>query len=204
MLFNKHGERAITTNHIASHMGISPGNLYYHFKNKEDIIRHIFALYSEHLHTQFVPMERQDEVLSHLTGYLDALFELMWQFHFLYDNLADILSRDEILKKNYIEFQAALLGQVRELVIGLRDSGMIAIDDEDAIELAHMLKITVSFWTPYIKARRLSGELMQQDIYYGILKILVLFKAFATDQSIPEINLLREKYSKLAALAEPV
>ena len=202
MLFNQHGERAITTNHIASHMGISPGNLYYHFKNKEDIIRHIFALYSQHLHTQFVPMAKHDEVLLHLTGYLDALFELMWRFHFFYDNLGDILSRDEVLKKDYIEFQAALLSQVREIVIGLRDSGMIAINDEDAIELAHMLKITVSFWTPYIKARRLSGELMQQDIYNGILKVLVLFKAFATEQSIPQINQLREKYSALATQTE--
>ena len=81
---------------------------------------------------------------------------------------------------------------------------MIAIDDEDAVELAHMLKITVSFWTPYIKARRLSGELIQQDIYNGILKVLALFKAFGTEQSIPKINLLREKYSKLAAQAGAV
>ncbi|KTF12302.1 TetR/AcrR family transcriptional regulator [Pseudoalteromonas sp. H105] len=202
-LFNQHGERAITTNHIASHMGISPGNLYYHFKNKEDIIRHIFALYSEHLHTQFSPVDKNEDGFVQLSGYLDALFELMWRFHFFYDNLGDILSRDDELKKNYIAFQAALLTQVRGIIISLRDSGLMELDDEDATELAHMLKLTVSFWTPYIKARRLSGELAQQDIYKGILKVIVLFKAYAAEQSIPKLNKLKEKYIQLSQQTEP-
>ncbi|WP_394192468.1 TetR/AcrR family transcriptional regulator [Pseudoalteromonas atlantica] len=201
-LFNEHGERAITTNHIASHMGISPGNLYYHFKNKEDIIRHIFALYSEHLHTQFSPVDENTDGFVQLSGYLDALFELMWRFHFFYDNLGDILSRDDELKKNYIAFQAALLTQVRGIIISLRDSGLMELNDEDATELAHMLKLTVSFWTPYIKARRLSGELAQQDIYKGILKVILLFKAYAAEQSIPKLNQLKEKYTQLSQQPE--
>ena len=43
-LFNRHGTRAITTNHIAEACDMSPGNLYYHFKNKEQII---FALFEK-------------------------------------------------------------------------------------------------------------------------------------------------------------
>ena len=203
-LFNENGERAITTNHIASSLGMSPGNLYYHFKNKEDIIRHIFALYRDHLSTHFKPIDKDDDAFSHLTAYLDSLFELMWRFHFFYDNLGDILSRDTDLKPAYIDFQLELLEQVRNVILGLRDKGMIAIDDQDVTELAHTLKLTVSFWTPYIKARRPSGSLAEQDIYYGILKVLALFRAYSTEKSSVQMNQLREKYTALAQQAPAV
>ena len=44
-LFNQQGERSISTNHIAAHMEISPGNLYYHFPNKQAIIAVLFSEY---------------------------------------------------------------------------------------------------------------------------------------------------------------
>ncbi|MEI5640464.1 MULTISPECIES: TetR/AcrR family transcriptional regulator [unclassified Pseudoalteromonas] len=202
-LFNLHGERAITTNHIASSLGISPGNLYYHFKNKEDIIRQIFSLYSEHLNEHFKPMAQQQGALEQLTQYLDSLFDLMWRYHFFYDNLTDILARDEELKKQYIAFQARLLEQVKAVVLGLRDSDIIAISDADAMEVAHMLKMTVSFWTPYVKARRMTGVLEQQDIYNGIVKVLMLFKPYATPSSAPEIARLQAHYQNLAETSLP-
>ncbi len=68
-LFNEHGERSITTNHIAEHIEISPGNLYYHFRNKQEIVRDIFTLYSTELLERFTPIQGQQESLTLLKTY---------------------------------------------------------------------------------------------------------------------------------------
>ncbi|MBE0365159.1 hypothetical protein PULV_a1908 [Pseudoalteromonas ulvae UL12] len=197
-LFNEQGERAVSTNHIAAHLGISPGNLYYHFKNKEDILRHIFALYREHLHTHFTPINPNKDQLEQLIGYLDSLFELMWKFHFFYDNLGDILSRDETLKKEYHAMQANLLEQIADVVRGMKLAEIIDIEEEDILDLAHSIKIMVSFWTPYLKIHKFDSSLLKTDIYKGLLKVLLLFKPYSYGTGKDKIAKLQQHYQELA------
>src|SRR3990167_1676925 len=72
-LFNAQGERSVTTNHIAAHLGISPGNLYYHFRNKQAIIAELFALYERQVDTFLRRPEGRALTVQDKTFYLEAL-----------------------------------------------------------------------------------------------------------------------------------
>ena len=113
--------------------------------------------------------------------------------------MTDILSRDAELKADYIAFQQRLFDQVTDIVLALGDNGILNVDEEQAAELTHMLKLTVSFWTPYIKARRQSGELNRGDIYQGLLKIITLFMAFTTAAGREPLGLLKQHYQQRQA-----
>jgi AcrR family transcriptional regulator len=48
-LFDVSGTAAVSTNHIAASAGVSPGNLYYHYSNKEQIVAALVELCAERL-----------------------------------------------------------------------------------------------------------------------------------------------------------
>ena len=85
-LFNQRGEQNVTTNHIAADLGMSPGNLYYHFRNKEDIIQAIFELYAQELETLFAlkeePSPESIGSLQTSLTYLERILYLIWRYRF--------------------------------------------------------------------------------------------------------------------------
>src|SRR5699024_9135894 len=90
-LFNTQGERNITTNHIASHLGMSPGNLYYHFCNKPMIVAELFNEFERKMEVFFTLPEAASVTLEDKARYLESLLELLWQFRFLHQGLEYLL-----------------------------------------------------------------------------------------------------------------
>lgn len=197
-LFNQQGERAVTTNHIAAHLGISPGNLYYHFRNKEDIIRHIFKEYAKLLDSRVLPPKKDVEILDSLTEYMDVVFELVWRFRFFYANLPDILSRDAALQQDYLNVQKVVQNRVVMVLQALNTSQVIAIDEGDISGLAHTIKMTVSFWVSYLETQCPGLPLGKPHAYWGVIKVLLLVKPFATPASQPSFERLQQHYHQLA------
>ncbi|GIU51028.1 TetR family transcriptional regulator [Shewanella sairae] len=195
-LFNEHGERAITTNHIAAHLNISPGNLYYHFRNKEDIIRSIFSLYEQHLESGFQPYVDKEVDVDLLVGYFDAMFYTLWQFRFMYANLADILSRDETLKNRYLKAQQDVLARSTGVLEKLNQDGFLAVNEADLKPLADTIKMLVSFWISYKLTQTQSniGSITKESLYEGLLRVIMLFKSYATASSQATFLRLEQHY----------
>src|SRR5215510_3021082 len=100
-LFNKDGTAAVSTNHIAEATGISPGNLYYHFRNKEEIIRELFQrLYAAwDIELQVAdPNAIRLEDINHL---VEANYQIIWRYRFAYRELTALLRQDSELHKGF-------------------------------------------------------------------------------------------------------
>jgi AcrR family transcriptional regulator len=99
-LFNRFGEPNVSTTLISAEMGISPGNLYYHYPAKDELINALVDRYEAAL----------DELLRAADGvenvedawlFFHMLFELIWRFRFLYRDLNDLLSKNRRLEKHF-------------------------------------------------------------------------------------------------------
>ena len=100
-LFNEHGEPRITTNHIADELEISPGNLYYHFRNKDDIIEQLFARFEERIGDALLVPEGRMPNLEDMWLQMHLVFECIWDYRFVYRDLVDLLTRSRKLKMHF-------------------------------------------------------------------------------------------------------
>ncbi len=181
-LFNEHGERAITTNHIAAHLGISPGNLYYHFRNKEEIIYQIFLQYRNFMQTKMsLPPNAKIEAADMLK-YLDTAFHGMWKFRFMFYDLPGLLARNEKLADAYQKF-------VREEIIDIMTRlfrefvklGFIQADESEIESLVINNWIIVKFWFAFQQTANPAEPITEETSKRGVRQVLALLRPYITD-----------------------
>ena len=100
-LFNEEGTALVTTNRIAAQAGLSPGNLYYHFSDKPDIIRALHKEYAAAHADRWEPAADPAVNVATLAGNLAAGFELAWRYRFFEREIRALLRADPELSSDY-------------------------------------------------------------------------------------------------------
>lgn len=178
-LFNTQGERNVTTNHIASHLGISPGNLYYHFRNKSMIVAELFTEFERRMEVFFTLPEGATVTLEDKTLYLERLLEIIWQFRFLHQGLEYLLESDPELAVRYRQFSQRSLCNTQKIYQAFADAGILQLDARQVETLSINVWIVLSAWTQFLTTTQGTQlNLSQQQLRRGIYQILVLEEGY--------------------------
>jgi AcrR family transcriptional regulator len=148
-LFNQYGEPNVTTNHIADEADISPGNLYYHFRSKNDIVVELFKRFL----VRFQPLiDIPDDILlqpEDLWFQLHLSFELKGEYRFLYRNLADLTSRVPDLERAMRGLLQREHKAAWNSLSGLEQAGVMQIDSRPKQLLADSILLSLTYWIPF-------------------------------------------------------
>ncbi len=100
-LFNLNAASEVTTNDIARELKMSPGNLYFHYKNKEQIIRELFKRLAQETQLIWKPqakMAKKNEKIQ-LIAFIERNLQLYWKFRFFHRELYTLRKKDPELSK---------------------------------------------------------------------------------------------------------
>lgn len=147
-LLNRFGEPNVSTTLISSELNISPGNLYYHYTSKDELIN---ALFDRFEHALNALLGASDDVrnVEDAWFFLHSLFELIWQHRFLYRDLNDLLSKNRRLETH---FQAVLKNKTRAaraLLDGMRRGGALQIDSREIDATATSMVVLLTYWLSF-------------------------------------------------------
>lgn len=180
-LFNQSGTGQVSTNHIAKEAGISPGNLYYHYRNKTEIIRAIL----EEMYARWdeVWTFAADEPVT-IFGFLGKLrlnYGLLWQYRFFYREAIILLSLDDQLKSRHILMTEQRFADQAVFAQQIRAAGILS-GPEDPREMRRLLSACWMIANNWLGLVEMNGEeVTEQQMDEGIAVLMTVLRPYLNE-----------------------
>jgi len=175
-LFNEKGSSAITTNHIAKECSMSPGNLYYHYRNKEHIFRDLLSqMIVEFDEISFSTMDVDNIAENH---YIKKTCQIMYDYQFIYSDLSYIISYDDGFRKMYASIKEKRKNDFEYIISFFSDKGFLK-DIPAKNELDKFIDIIWTYVEGIVTSLKIEGKkVSKSNIEKSFMSIFILLKPF--------------------------
>jgi AcrR family transcriptional regulator len=168
-LFNTRGVSAVTTNEIAAVAGISPGNLYYYFANKQAIVRALLP----RIETAIAACFDYDEdaplgPARMVKDYVDGI-ALLWDYRFFFTAFNDLVRSDAEVAEFYAHIEDWSHQAMTDFYAKLVRDGHMHMPGPRT-RLSDLARKTLIIWfgmLAMLEARRGPEEMTRADIVDG-------------------------------------
>lgn len=193
-LFNDFGEPNVTTTVIADDLNISPGNLYYHFHSKDEIINALFAEFEREIEETLAAPARRAPNVEDMWLFLHLLFEGIWKYRFLYRDLDDLLSRNRLLETHFKQILAHKVQTAAKLCDGLVATGEMAATPGEIQALATNMACLATYWLPFEYARDPRRREDGSGLGRGVYQVMSMLAPFLQGSSQLLLQQLSREY----------
>lgn len=139
VLFNEYTSSAISSNRVADESNMSRGNLHYHFRTKQDIIRAIFQRFEKEMlkvwcrPPTITPRANMDRVFV-------GQVRVLWRYRFLHMEISTLLRKDRYLFERFLIHQNNQFKKTRLLFLMMIDAGVL-VEPKLPVTVASLTKI---------------------------------------------------------------
>ena len=185
-LFNQSGVVAVTTNHIAANLGISPGNLYFHFRNKEEIICELFDRMCDDVYSVWIPNHKLDTSSSPIE-LIERTYEVFWAYRFFHREMYHLRRKDPSLARKWRTHIKKTVRLMTTMYAQWVKSGVMK-KIEDAAEMqmiSDVFLITSSTFLQFFESPERPAT--RRSIRIGVEHILRFLLPYYSDQLKPEV-----------------
>ena len=197
-LFNRFGEPNVAATMVAADLGISPGNLYYHYPGKEDIVNHLFGQYLNDLQA-LLPASQDVKDLEDAWFFMHSLFELVWRYRFLYRDLNDLLSKYRQLEQQVKQVLANKHASFLTLLKRMTDQGLLTQNATERDSSATQMLVMLTWWLSYEYVRdprhALEDSNAQGGVSRGAQQVLGLLLPYLQAQPKAQLTALLQMYN---------
>ncbi len=194
-LFNDSGAPRVTTADIADEMNISPGNLYYHFRNKDEIVFELYEAYEARVLPLYADPAGRHLDVDDLWLWLHLLFERMWEYRFLYRDLDELSSRERKLGTRMGALLRKGAATVIELCRGMVQAGTMRASAREIEALADNVLLVATYWSAYDRIRRAPQEdAPGADAGRAAYQVLALFGPYFNGDARAHLDRLSADY----------